>query len=80
MKEARRVRVLKVIETMNSVDDNPDHDVLRECIDGDDAIIIENKLHARDLDKSWKSAYDGLIDIGDTAHPVRPTGEDWIGF
>ena len=30
-----------MIETMNSVDDNPDHDVLRECIDGDGIILLK---------------------------------------
>lgn len=73
MEEARE-RVLKVIETMNSVDPHPDYDVLKQYID-DSSIIVENKLHVRDFDKPWESAYDGLIYIGDAAHPVRPTGE-----
>ena len=72
--EEARARVLKVVETMNSVDHNPDYDILKQCIDGS-GTIIENKLHVRDLDKPWESAYDGLIYIGDAAHPVRPTGE-----
>ncbi|CAM9122414.1 unnamed protein product, partial [Heterosigma akashiwo] len=37
--------------------------------------IIENKLYVRDFEKPWNSAYDGLIYVGDAAHPVRPTGQ-----
>jgi len=29
----------------------------------------------RDFEKPWNSAYDGLIYVGDAAHPVRPTGQ-----
>ena len=34
----------------------------------DSNIVIENKLHVRDFDQPWESAYDGLIYLGDAAH------------
>jgi 2-polyprenyl-6-methoxyphenol hydroxylase-like FAD-dependent oxidoreductase len=49
-------------------------EILKRAID-DSPIIIENKLQVRNFDLPWGSAYDGLIFIGDSAHPVRPTGE-----
>ena len=72
MEEAKR-RVLKVIETMG--EDNPDYKLLEQIIH-DSSAVIENKLHVRDFENApWESSYDGLIYIGDSAHPVRPTGE-----
>lgn len=70
--EESRKRVLKVIESMGTDSDN--YKRFKQVIDNS-AIIIENKLHVRDFDKPWESSYDGLIYIGDSAHPVRPTGE-----
>lgn len=67
-----RKRVLKVIESMGMGSDN--FKLFKKAID-DSAIIIENKLYVRDFEKPWESSYDGLIYIGDAAHPVRPTGE-----
>jgi 2-polyprenyl-6-methoxyphenol hydroxylase-like FAD-dependent oxidoreductase len=49
-------------------------DILKRAID-DSPIIIENKLQVRDFELPWESWYDGLVYIGDAAHPVRPTGE-----
>jgi salicylate hydroxylase len=49
-------------------------DFLKRAID-DSPIIIENKLQVRDFELPWESSYDGLVYIGDAAHPVRPTGE-----
>jgi 2-polyprenyl-6-methoxyphenol hydroxylase-like FAD-dependent oxidoreductase len=49
-------------------------DILKRAI-GDSPIIIENKLQVRDFELPWESSYDGLVYIGDAAHPVRPTGE-----
>jgi 2-polyprenyl-6-methoxyphenol hydroxylase-like FAD-dependent oxidoreductase len=49
-------------------------DILKRAID-DSPIIIENKLQVRDFELPWESSYDGLVYIGDAAHPVRPTGE-----
>ncbi len=72
MEEAKR-RVLKVIATMG--EDNPDYKLLEQIIN-DSSTVIENKLHVRDFENApWESSYDGLIYIGDSAHPVRPTGE-----
>jgi 2-polyprenyl-6-methoxyphenol hydroxylase-like FAD-dependent oxidoreductase len=71
--EESRKRVLKVIESMGT-DNNDDYKLFKQVID-DSAIIIENKLHVRDFDKPWESSYDGLIYLGDSAHPVRPSGE-----
>lgn len=70
--EESRRRVLKVIETMEMGSKN--YKVFKKAID-DSPIIIENKLYVRDFEKPWESSYDGLIYIGDSAHPVRPTGE-----
>ena len=70
--EEARERVLKVIESMGKDSDN--FKLWKEVVD-DSAIIIENKLYVRDFEKPWESSYDGLIYIGDSAHPVRPTGE-----
>ena len=81
--EEARKRVLKVIDTMGmsgteasttESGNNNEYAQLKQAID-DSSIIIENKLHVRDFDQPWESAYDGLIYIGDSAHPVRPTGE-----
>ena len=79
--EEARNRVLKVIDTMGmsaeastTESGSNEYVQLKQAID-DSFIIIENKLHVRDFDKPWESAYDGLIYIGDSAHPVRPTGE-----
>ena len=49
-------------------------DILKRAI-GDSPVIIENKLQIRDFELPWESSYDGLVYIGDAAHPVRPTGE-----
>jgi 2-polyprenyl-6-methoxyphenol hydroxylase-like FAD-dependent oxidoreductase len=70
--EESRRRVLKVVETMGTNSEN--YKRMKQVID-DSNIIIENKLQVRDFDKPWESSYDGLIYIGDSAHPVRPTGE-----
>jgi hypothetical protein len=70
--EESRRRVLKVVETMGTNSEN--YKRMKKVID-DSNIIIENKLYVRDFDKPWESSYDGLIYIGDSAHPVRPTGE-----
>jgi len=70
--EEARKRVLKVIESMGTGSDACN--IFKQLID-DSAIIIENKLHVRDYEKPWESSYDGLIYVGDAAHPVRPTGE-----
>jgi len=70
--EESRRRVLKVIESMGKESDN--FKIFKQVIDGS-SIIIESKLHVRDFDKPWESSYDGLIYVGDSAHPVRPTGE-----
>uniref|UniRef100_A0A7S1BDK5 FAD-binding domain-containing protein n=1 Tax=Corethron hystrix TaxID=216773 RepID=A0A7S1BDK5_9STRA len=57
-----------------SKENNDAYDLLKRAVD-ESPIIIENKLHVRDFEQPWESAYDGLIYIGDSAHPVRPTGE-----
>ena len=64
--EQARSRLLSVIEDM-------DEDFKQLVVDS--PMVIENKLHVRDYDKPWKSSYDGLIYVGDSAHPVRPTGQ-----
>lgn len=61
-----RDRVLRIVKDCD--------EILKRAID-DSPIIIENKLQVRNFDLPWGSAYDGLIFIGDSAHPVRPTGE-----
>mmetsp|Transcript_13681 Transcript_13681/g.20828 ORF Transcript_13681/g.20828 Transcript_13681/m.20828 type:complete len:455 (-) Transcript_13681:178-1542(-) len=70
--EESKRRVMKVIESMGKGSDN--FNLFKDVID-DSSIVIENKLFVRDFDKPWKSSYDGIIYIGDSAHPVRPTGE-----
>jgi len=70
--EESRRRVLKVVESMGKGSDNFKR--FKQVID-ESSIIIESKLHVRDFDKPWESSYDGLIYVGDSAHPVRPTGE-----
>ena len=67
-----RERALKVIETMAPGGDNCN---LFTNIIQNSNTVIENKLHARDFDQPWESSYDGLIYVGDAAHPVRPTGQ-----
>mmetsp|Transcript_42425 Transcript_42425/g.83352 ORF Transcript_42425/g.83352 Transcript_42425/m.83352 type:complete len:459 (+) Transcript_42425:79-1455(+) len=67
-----RARVLGVVESMGTAGAN--YGLFRDVI-GDSPIVIENKLHVRDFDLPWESAYDGLAYTGDAAHPVRPTGE-----
>lgn len=62
-----RERVLQVIQ------DCQDDNLFRAIHDS--PIVIEHKLHVRNFDLPWESAYDGLIYLGDSAHPVRPTGE-----
>lgn len=59
----------RVLKTAKGCDE-----ILKRAID-DSPIIIEGKLHIRNFDLPWNSAYDGLVFIGDSAHPVRPTGE-----
>ena len=54
--------------------DSDSYKLMKRAMD-DSPIIIENKLHVRDFDQPWNSAYDSCIYIGDAAHPVRPTGE-----
>ena len=49
-------------------------DDFKQAVD-DSTFTIENKLSARDFDKTWNSSYDGLAYVGDAARPVRPTGE-----
>ena len=78
MGEAKE-RVLSVINTMGATipngEPNPDYMRLKQIIE-DSTVIIENKLHVRDFeDQPWEASYDGLIYLGDAAHPVRPTGE-----
>jgi len=70
--EARR-RVLTVVASMGS-SGGGDAELFRRAI-ADSPLVIENKLHVRDFDQPWASAYDGLVYAGDAAHPVRPTGE-----
>ena len=69
--ESKR-RVLRVIESMGK--DSHNFKRFKEVID-DSPVIIENKLYVRDFDKPWEASYDGLIYVGDSAHPIRPTGE-----
>jgi 2-polyprenyl-6-methoxyphenol hydroxylase-like FAD-dependent oxidoreductase len=64
--EEARSRLLSVIDDM-------DEDFKQVVVDS--PMVIENKLHIRDYDKPWKSSYDGLVYVGDSAHPVRPTGQ-----
>lgn len=70
--EESRSRVLKVVKTMGKDSDN--FKLFKQLID-DTSSVIESKLHVRDFEKPWESAYDGIIFVGDSAHPVRPTGE-----
>lgn len=77
--EEAKERVLSVIETMGPTtpngEPNPDYMRLKQVIK-DSTVVIENKLQVRDFeDQPWETAYDGLIYLGDAAHPVRPTGE-----
>mmetsp|Transcript_24372 Transcript_24372/g.36158 ORF Transcript_24372/g.36158 Transcript_24372/m.36158 type:complete len:467 (+) Transcript_24372:123-1523(+) len=69
MEEAKE-RALRVVQTMG--DENCK--VMQEVI-SDSNFVVENKLMVRDFDKPWESSYDGLVFLGDAAHPVRPTGE-----
>ena len=68
--EEAKARVLKVVQTMGTENCN----LLTKIIQ-DSNVVVENKLHVRDFDIPWESAYDGLIYLGDAAHPVRPTGQ-----
>ena len=70
--EESRRRVLNIVQSMGKDSDN--FKLFKQVID-ESSIIIESKLHVRDFDKPWESSYDGLIYVGDSAHPVRPTGE-----
>jgi 2-polyprenyl-6-methoxyphenol hydroxylase-like FAD-dependent oxidoreductase len=70
--EESRRRVLKVVESMGK--DSNNFKLFKQIIE-ESSVIIESKLHIRDFDKPWESAYDGLIYVGDSAHPVRPTGQ-----
>jgi len=70
--EESRRRVLNVVQSMGK--DSENFKLFKQVID-ESSIIIESKLHVRDFDKPWESSYDGLIYVGDSAHPVRPTGE-----
>lgn len=68
MEEAKQ-RVLNAIKSMG--ESNPG---LKAMIE-DSNFVIESKLNVRNFDAPWGAAYDGLIYLGDAAHPVRPTGE-----
>jgi len=54
----------------------PIDDSLMETID-DVEYMIEHKLHVRDFDlfPNLYSGYDRIAYVGDSAHPLRPTGE-----
>lgn len=77
-------RVLRVLKTMNdnhkesgtstSTLINPEYEMWMGILK-DTIAVIENKLQIRDFDQPWESAYDGLVYVGDSLHPVRPTGE-----
>jgi len=66
-----KARVLKVIQTTMGRENCR----LMTNIIQDSNIVIENKLFVRDFNQPWESSYDGLIYLGDAAHPVRPTGQ-----
>ena len=53
---------------------NPEYEMWMGILK-DTIAVIENKLQIRDFDQPWESAYDGLVYVGDSLHPVRPTGE-----
>jgi len=75
-----RDRVLTVIESMRGINpssddgNSDDYKIIQKAI-MDSPFVIENKLSVRDFTQPWASAYNGLVYIGDSAHPVRPTGE-----